>query len=97
MPALLWTIVLGAVGGALFTWFHTPLPWMLGALAFTSVAAIGGARLYLPTDLRRVMLAVLGVLIGSAFSPHLVDPIGQWPWPQPDRKSAVSVMGVAVR
>src|SRR3546814_4067435 len=63
MPALLWTIVLGAVGGALFTWLHTPLPWMLGALAFTSIAAIGGARLYLPTDLRRVMMAALGVLL----------------------------------
>src|SRR3546814_2505147 len=54
--------------------------WRLGALAFTSVAAIGGARLYLPTDLRRVMMAVLGVLLGSASSPHLVDQIGQWPW-----------------
>lgn len=80
LPLLLKTIAIGAAGGALFTWLHTPLPWMLGALCFTSVSALAGAKLYLPTDLRRVMMAVLGVLLGSAFSPHLLDQIGLWPW-----------------
>jgi len=80
MPLLLKTIAIGAVGGALFTWLNTPLPWMLGALAFTSISALGGAKLYLPPDLRRVMMIVLGVLLGSAFTPHLLDQIGAWPW-----------------
>ncbi len=80
LPLLLKTVAIGAVGGAIFTWLHTPLPWMLGALVATSVVALAGGTLYLPTDLRRVMMAVLGVLLGSAFSPHLMDQIGQWPW-----------------
>ncbi|MFN4088185.1 MAG: AbrB family transcriptional regulator [Alphaproteobacteria bacterium] len=80
LPLLLKTIAIGAAGGALFTWLHTPLPWMLGALCFTSLAALGGAKLFLPPDLRRVMMAVLGVLLGSAFSPDLMEQVGQWPW-----------------
>ncbi len=78
-PLLLKTVAIGAAGGALFTWLGTPLPWMLGALIFTSGLAIAGMDLYTPPEFRRVMMAVLGVLLGSTFSPNLMDQIGTWP------------------
>lgn len=38
------TLAVGASGSVLFAYLNTPLPWMLGALAATSVAAIWGAH-----------------------------------------------------
>ena len=79
LPLLLKTLLIGAAGGALFTWMGTPLPWMLGALIVTSGLSIAGMNLYTPPELRRVMMTVLGVLLGSAFSPHLLDQVASWP------------------
>ncbi len=72
------TMVLGTGGGALFAWLHLPLPWMLGAMSATTVAALSGIRLYMPFSLRMAMVAVLGVLLGSAFTPDILDQIGRW-------------------
>ena len=35
---------IGALGGWVFFILALPLPWMLGSMLFTAVAAIGGAR-----------------------------------------------------
>ena len=51
------TMVLGTGGGALFAWLHLPLPWMLGAMSATTVAALSGIRLYMPFSLRMAMVA----------------------------------------
>lgn len=72
------TILLGSSGGALFAWLHLPLPWMLGAMSATTVAALSGIRLHMPFSLRMAMVAVLGVLLGSAFTPDILDQIGRW-------------------
>lgn len=71
-------LALGAAGGALFAAVKAPLPWMLGAMAFTTVAALAGAGLAVPAWLRNSLLAVLGVMLGSAFGPELFGRIGQW-------------------
>jgi len=69
---------LGSTGGAIFFALSLPLPWMLGAMAATSVAAISGAQLAMSKHLRNFMIAVIGVLLGSAFTPDLADQITQW-------------------
>jgi membrane AbrB-like protein len=74
------TIASGAVGGAVFAWLNTPLPWMLGALFATIGLAIAGVPLYLPSWLRRIMIAVLGVMLGSAFTPDVLGHVLHW-WP----------------
>jgi membrane AbrB-like protein len=51
---------------------------MMGAMVATMVAAVGGAPVALPQGLRTVMVAVLGVMLGSAFTPSLVDRAGSW-------------------
>ena len=71
-------LALGLAGGATFYWLSLPLPWMLGAMASTSVAAISGVSLAMSKHLRHLMIAVIGVLLGSAFSPELAGQIARW-------------------
>ncbi len=73
------TLVYGAVGGAAFFWFNMPLAWMMGAMVGTTVMSLAGARLYVPSGLRATMVMVLGVLLGSAFTPDILGRVQQWP------------------
>ena len=72
------TLALGIPGGALFYLLNMPLPWMLGAMAATTVAAISGVRVALMPSLRLVFVAILGVMLGSAFTPEVVKGIALW-------------------
>ncbi len=47
-------------------------------MAAVTLAAFARAPLFPPIGLRKVMVPVLGVLLGSGFSPALVDQIGEW-------------------
>jgi hypothetical protein len=69
---------LGAAGGALFAYFRMPLPWMVGAAFATTVAALSGVNLKLVWPLQLVMVAVLGVMLGSAFSPETLKDAFRW-------------------
>ena len=76
--AKLLTLAIGIPGGALFYLLHLPLPWMLGAMAATTVAAIYGVRIALMPRLRLAFIAILGVMLGSAFTPAVVQGIIVW-------------------
>jgi uncharacterized protein len=76
--AKLTTLALGIAGGALFFVLNLPLPWMLGAMAATTVAAISGVRVVLMPSLRLVFVAILGVMLGSAFTPDVVQGLVIW-------------------
>ncbi len=78
MRKLATAMVLGASGGALFAWADLPLAWMLGAMAVCTIAAVAGVPLGVPGGLRQVNVAVLGVMLGSAFTPDLFDRLGSW-------------------
>jgi membrane AbrB-like protein len=71
-------LVLGAVGGAVFYLAHLPLPWMMGAMTFTTVAAVAGVRISLMPRLRMIFVAILGIMLGSAFSPQMLDHLHNW-------------------
>jgi hypothetical protein len=71
---------LGAAGGALFAYLRAPLPWMIGASAITTAAALAGAPIHVPRRSNAVVVPVLGVMLGSAFTPEtLADLAGWWP------------------
>jgi len=76
--AKLMTLAIGIPGGALFYLLHLPLPWMLGAMAATTIAAISGVRVALMPRLRLVFIAILGVMLGSAFTPEVVQGLLTW-------------------
>ena len=71
-------LAIGAVGGGVFAWFNLPLAWMMGAMCLTTVSAVGGVDMKVPNGLRMVMIAVLGVMLGSAFHPDIIESAGQW-------------------
>ncbi|MFP6775089.1 MAG: AbrB family transcriptional regulator [Alphaproteobacteria bacterium] len=75
---LVFSILLGAVGGAVFYYFDMPLAWMLGAMTITTIAALAGAPVALHMPLRLSMTAVLGTLLGSAFTPQILQQLQNW-------------------
>ncbi len=76
-PVIL-AIAIGGVGGFVFNWLKMPLAWMLGSCMFSTVAAFAGLRVGMRVQLRQGMVIILGVLLGSGFSPDLVQRLGQW-------------------
>lgn len=72
------TLAIAIVGGALAAWARLPLAWMIGAMVATTIVSLIGMRLALPGPLRNSMVTVLGVLLGSSFSPDLFSRVGQW-------------------
>ena len=72
-------LAIGTTGGALFFALNMPLAWMMGAMVATTVAALSGVSLHVPGQLRSVMVAILGVLLGSTFTPEAMQKVGEWP------------------
>lgn len=78
LPGLILSLALGAAGGALFTWLKLPLAWMIGAMCLNTLAAMVRLPLSFSRRLRGTMIVVLGVMLGSAFTPDLLDRVAQW-------------------
>jgi hypothetical protein len=76
--AKMMTLAIGIPGGALFHLLNLPLPWMLGAMAATTIAAISGVRIALMPRLRMVFISILGIMLGSAFTPEVVQGLAVW-------------------
>ena len=71
---------LGLVAGLLFQRLNLPLPFMLGAMMTCTVAALLGLPVAAPAVIRPPMSAIIGVLLGSGFSPAVVAQLPHW-WP----------------
>jgi membrane AbrB-like protein len=69
---------IGAGGGIAFWLLNMPLPWMLGAMTACIAASVAGIRVGMPRWLRSGMVVVLGVMLGSSFTPALFEQIGRW-------------------
>ncbi len=64
---------IGAIGGTVFYALSLPLAWMLGSMIAVMVAALAGAPVRMPNPVRAVFVTVIGVLLGSAFTPELLE------------------------
>lgn len=73
------TLLYGTLGGAVFFAFKMPLAWMMGAMVATTVMSMAGRHLYVSSSLRATMVMVLGVLLGSAFTPDIMAQASRWP------------------
>ncbi|WP_207476570.1 AbrB family transcriptional regulator [Arenibaculum pallidiluteum] len=71
-------LAIGTAGGALAAWASLPLAWMIGSMVACAVAAMAGLRVAVPPRLRAVMIMVLGVMLGSAFTPSILGQAGAW-------------------
>ncbi|MDO5528701.1 MAG: AbrB family transcriptional regulator [Paracoccus sp. (in: a-proteobacteria)] len=79
------TIGIGLVGALAAKAGGLPLPWMLGPLIATGLVVVLGVKIVgappaFPTRLRMAFVPVIGVLIGSAFTPAIMASIPSW-WP----------------
>ncbi|NNE84417.1 MAG: AbrB family transcriptional regulator [Alphaproteobacteria bacterium] len=79
LPKFALAIVIGTAGGAIFSYLDMPLPWMMGAMFATGMTTLGGVQLKMDSRLRMLMILVLGVLLGGAFSPEILERIPRWP------------------
>lgn len=72
------SLVIGSFGGLAFFLLDLPLAWMMGSMCLTTVFAVRGAKLSVNPTLRKAMTAVLGVMLGSSFSPETLGNLMQW-------------------
>jgi len=68
----------GAIGGVVFAAIGVPLAWMLGPMVVNIIASVRGAPVLVPHSVRVVTLCVIGVFLGSSFSPDLLSRAGEW-------------------
>jgi membrane AbrB-like protein len=67
------TLALGTGSGWLFMHLGAPLPWMLGAMSACAAAAILGAPVQMPGGVRPFVLPLLGVVLGTNFTPKILS------------------------
>ena len=72
------TLALGTAGGYVGYRLGLPLGWLLGAMAVTMGLAIAGIRVTASKRPRAVMIAVIGLMVGSAFKPEVLRHAGEW-------------------
>jgi len=78
LPPVLLALALSALGGVVANWLTLPLPWMLGPMFVCLSGALLGLPIKGPVRLRPVMVMVLGVMLGSGFTPAMLDQVGAW-------------------
>ncbi|MCB5199106.1 AbrB family transcriptional regulator [Loktanella sp. TSTF-M6] len=71
-------LLIGVISGFIGWMVNMPLPWMLGPMIGTTLAAIVGLPVRGPGQLRTIVIPVIGVLLGSAITPDLFDRLGSW-------------------
>jgi membrane AbrB-like protein len=65
-------LAIGAAGGTVFYLLSLPLAWMLGAMFAVMAVALSGGPVAMPGRFRGIFVTVIGVLLGSAFTPEIV-------------------------
>ena len=71
------TLAIGTVGAFLYDYTNLPLPWFLGAMLACLLVLPLRVPLKSSSRLTRLMRIVLGLAIGSAFSPEMIDRAGE--------------------
>lgn len=85
LPTVGLSYALGAAGGFAARALHLPLPMLLGSLLAVGVASVAGLRPLghlpqAPQRLRLFFIPIIGVSIGGAFRPEILQEARQW-WP----------------
>ncbi len=75
---LISSITLGIIGGTLFNFLNFPLAWMMGPMILVTLGALSGVPVEMPNKLRSLFISILGVMLGSAFTPQLLGQASQF-------------------
>lgn len=71
-------LAVASFGGMLFALLGIPLPFILGAMIFCLLATLIKLPVATPAIVRPPMSAVIGVMLGSGFTPDIVSSIADW-------------------
>ena len=71
-------LAVGLTGALVFVALGLPLPWMLGPMAACLIAALLQVPMASPAKIRPYVVIVLGVMLGGAFKPDMIDQAGAW-------------------
>jgi membrane AbrB-like protein len=88
------SLLVGTVGGFLFTAAKFPGSWLAGSMAFAAVAALAGRSVYVPATVMRAASIAMGITIGGAVTPATLH--GMAAWPLSIAMVAVSVVAVTL-
>ncbi len=72
-------VVIGGLGGGLFTLAGLPAAWLSGAMVAVGIAALVGLSATVPARLRDATYVLLGVSMGAGIDPDLLARLGDWP------------------
>ena len=71
---MLLALFIGACGSILFIYLHLPLPWLLGAIFASSIAIrFDNLPIISPRTFSPPARIFIGLTIGSAFTPQILD------------------------
>lgn len=71
-------LTIGVLSGLLGYAIGMPLPWMLGPMIGTTIAAMAGLPVRGPGKLRPIVIPVIGVLLGSGITADLFGQLGSF-------------------
>lgn len=71
-------LVIGLCGALTFNHFQLPLAWMLGAMLFCMLATLVRLPVTAPSVVRPPVIAIVGVLLGSGFTPQILSGVTAW-------------------
>ena len=73
------TLVIGALGGALFAWIGLPAPWLAGSMIAVTAAVLAGLPTAIYNPARVAVFILLGVQIGGSISSEALQRLTSWP------------------
>jgi uncharacterized protein len=81
------TVAAGIGGGALAAALNLPAGWLVGSMMVCAALVLAGVPIFMPDWVRKVVFVLLGVSMGSAFTPETLATMFKWP---------ASLLGLAV-
>ncbi len=78
LPVLL-TIAISAAGGGVAMLLGLPAGWLMGGALAVTVAAMAGAPVRMPDQLRNVVFVLIGLSMGASVAPDSLTLLGSWP------------------
>ncbi|WP_088345589.1 MULTISPECIES: AbrB family transcriptional regulator [Rhodomicrobium] len=83
------TLAAGVAGSLSLHALGTPAAWLTGSMLTVSALALAGLPVYMPVIVRQVVFLMLGVSIGSGFTPAIMENVARWP-------ISIGILGVTV-
>ena len=73
------TLLIAAVGGAVFTWIGFPAGLISGSLLSVAAAALAGRPMTVPAPLSRVISVLVGISLGAVATPETLKGLAAFP------------------